>query len=67
MPRKAQQAQATEQEPKQDPPTDPLAVALAAMPWERTDEQRRLILQADADVRLASMTEDQRKLREQPL
>lgn len=49
------------------PPKDPLTEALAAMPWERTDEQRRLILTADADVRLESMVEDQRKLRERPL
>ena len=60
MPRKAHQAQADHTE-------DPLTEALAAMPWERTEEQQRLILQADADVRLASMTEDQRKLRERPL
>lgn len=67
MTRKAQQAQATDQEPQQDPSPDPLEAALAAMPWERTPEQQRLIMQAGADVRLASMTEDQRKLRERPL
>jgi hypothetical protein len=67
MPRKAQQAQATEQEGTRPPEHDPLTEALAAMPWERTDEQRLLIIQAGADVRLASMQEDQRKLRERPL
>lgn len=63
MPRKVQQAQA----PQQEGPGDALAVALAAAPWERTEEQRLLIIQADAEVRLASMVEDQRKLRERPL
>lgn len=65
MPRKVQQAQAPATEAV--PPDDPLAAALAADPWDRTEEQRRLIIQADAEVRLASMVEDQRKLRERPL
>lgn len=45
---------------------DPLEAALAAHPADRTDEQRLLIIQAGADVRLDSMLEDQRKLRENP-
>lgn len=61
MTRKAQQAQAPEPEV-----TDPLEAALAADPWDRTPEQQALIIKADAQVRLDSMTEDQRKLRNAP-
>ena len=64
MSRKAQQAQAAQHE---TPTQAPLTKALAAMPWERTPDQIVLIARADADVRLQSMVEDQRKLRERPL
>ena len=43
MARKAQQAQAEQQEDERTP----LGAALAADPWDRTEEQARLILQAD--------------------
>lgn len=62
MSRKAQQAQAEQQEDTRDP----LAAALAADPWDRTEEQRAIILSAGIDVRLESLAEDQRKLRERP-
>lgn len=64
MSRKAQQAQAEQQETTAE--QDPLAIALAAHPKDRTPEQQLLIAQAGADVRLQSMVEDQQKLRERP-
>lgn len=60
MTRKAQQAQPR----TEDTPADPLTEALAADPWDRTPEQSATILQAGMDVRLKSLAEDQRKLRE---
>ena len=51
-------------EPQEDP--DPLEAALAADPWERTEDQRTLIIKADADVRLQSMVDDQEKLKRHP-
>lgn len=56
---KAQQQAPTAQE-------DPLEEALAAEPWERTEEQRALIIRADADVRLQSMVDDQLRLKNHP-
>lgn len=47
-------------------PKDVLQAALDADPWDRTEEQRALIVRADADVRLQSMLDDQRKLKNAP-